>query len=80
MDRQTLLLNYVKSEFLHGRNQTISPEDDLLESGIINSIGLLKMVAYVEDDLGIEVPPEDVIYENFHSVAALSAYLDTRQA
>lgn len=79
MDMQTVLMNYVKTQFLHGRNTTITADDDLLDSGIINSLGLLKLVAYLEDDLGIEVPPEDVVYENFHSVAALTAYLETRQ-
>lgn len=80
MDIQALLMNYVKGEFLHGRNTTITPDDDLLDSGIINSLGLLKLVAYLEDDIGIEIPPEDVVYENFHSVAALTTYLETRQA
>ena len=78
MDNETMLLNYVKEEFLHGRNQSISAEDDLLDSGIINSIGLLQLVAFVEEKMNIEIPPEDVIYENFHSVAALSAYLNSK--
>ena len=80
VDKQTMLINYIKTEFLHGRNVTIKPEDDLLESGILNSIGLLQLVAYVEETMGIEVPPEDVVYENFHSTAALTDYLESRGA
>lgn len=80
MNNETMLINYVKEEFLHGRNVTIKPEDDLLESGILNSIGLLQLVAFVEENMGIEVPPEDVVYENFHSIAALTTYLQTLNA
>ena len=78
MNNETILLNYVKEEFLHGRNREITAQDDLLESGIINSIGLLQLVSFVEENFGVDVPPEDVVYENFNSVAALSAYLEGR--
>lgn len=80
MDMQAILTDYVRKEFLHGRGNAIDPSDDLLDSGIINSIGLLKLVAFVEENLDIEVPPEDVVYENFHSIAALTAYLESHQA
>jgi acyl carrier protein len=47
-----------------------------LESGILNSLGILQIVAYVEDNLDLDIPSEDVVYENFHSVSALATYLD----
>jgi acyl carrier protein len=75
MDRQTELLNYVKEELLHGRKVELRADEDLLSSGIVDSLGILKLVGFVEDHFGIQVPDEDVVHENFHSIQALSSYL-----
>ena len=77
---ETLIMDYIKQELVHNANANISPEDDLLESGIINSLGILQIVSFVEDTLGIDIPAEDVVYENFHSVAALSDYLSKQNS
>ena len=80
MDKQTMLMSYIKDELLRGRMNDLQPEDDLLSSGVINSLGILQLVSFVEKRMNIEIPDEDVVYENFHSVAALTDYLDGQEA
>ena len=75
MDRQTALMEFVKKELLRGRKSEVRPEDDLLSAGIIDSLGILQLVAFVEEQFGIKVPDEDVVFENFHSISALTEYL-----
>jgi len=75
METQTILMRYIKDELLRGRMNDLDAEDDLLSSGVINSLGILQLVSFVEKRMGIEIPDEDVVYENFHSVAALTNYL-----
>lgn len=76
MDTRTELLDYVERELLHGRRPGLRADEDLLSAGIIDSLGILQLVAFVEVRFGITVPDEDVIFENFHSVAAIADYLD----
>ncbi len=76
MDKQTILMDYVKKELMKGRSANISASDDLLSAGIIDSLGVLQMVAFIEERFGFQVPDEDVVYENFHSIQALANYLD----
>jgi acyl carrier protein len=76
MDKETILMTYVKEELLRGRGEKLTPEDDLLSQGIIDSLGILQLVGFIEDRFGMQVPDEDVVYENFHSMKALAAYLD----
>jgi acyl carrier protein len=78
MDRKTMLMDYIKQEFLHGRQADLDENDDLLNSGILNSLAILQLVAHIEEQMGLEVPVEDVVYENFQSVAALNAYLESQ--
>jgi acyl carrier protein len=76
MNKQQILLDYIKQDLLKGRMAKLTADDDLLDSGILNSLGILQLVAFIDERLDIQVPDEDVVYENFHSVAALVAYLD----
>ena len=73
---ETIIMDYIKKELVRGQKANFGPEDDLLESGIINSLGILQIVSFVEDNMGLDIPSEDVVYDNFHSVSALAAYLD----
>ncbi|HID51856.1 MAG TPA: acyl carrier protein [Anaerolineae bacterium] len=75
MDREAVLLDYVKNELLRGRANGITVEDDLLGAGLIDSLGILQIVAFVDERFNIQIPDEDVVYENFNSVKALSDYL-----
>ncbi len=75
MDTQTILMDYIKEELLKGRKVDLKPEDDLLSAGILDSLGILQMVAFIEERFGYQVPDEDVVFENFFSIEALTSYL-----
>ncbi len=75
MNHETILLEYIKQELLRGRKSDLKVEDDLLSNGIIDSLGILQLVAFIEERFHIQVPDEDVVFENFQSVKVLSDYL-----
>ena len=72
---ETILMDYIRSNLIRDRKSNISPDDDLPANGTIDSLGILQLVAFVDERLGIRVPDEDVTYDNFHSVSALAEYL-----
>jgi acyl carrier protein len=75
MDRKTILMDYIKNEIMRNRNARLVEDEDLLGSGILDSLAILQMVAFIDEQFGIEVPDQDVVYENFNSVQALTEYL-----
>lgn len=75
MERESILLEYIKQELLRGRKADLKAGDDLLSNGIIDSLGILQVVAFIEERFHIQVPDEDVVFENFQSVKVLSDYL-----
>jgi acyl carrier protein len=75
MDRKALLNDYIKSEFMRNKNAKLDENEDLLSAGILDSIAILQLVAYIEKALAIEMPDEDVIYDNFKSINSLVSYL-----
>jgi acyl carrier protein len=80
VDKKAVLTDYIKKEIMHGKNVEVKPDDDLLQQGILDSLGILQLVAFIEQQFGIQVPDEGVVFENFFSVNALAAYLDTVEA
>jgi acyl carrier protein len=51
----------------------------LLETGILDSLSLLRLVVYIQERFGIPVDDVDLVPENFDSVDAICAYLRSRE-
>ena len=75
MDRKPMITEYIKKEIVRNEKASISEDEDLLSSGVLDSLDILQLVAYIQDTFGIEVPDKDVVYENFHSINSLNDYL-----
>ena len=46
----------------------IEPETDLLEGGVLDSLGILAVIADLESELGCQIQREDVLPENFRTL------------
>ncbi len=65
---------FIVGNFLFGADDgSLGEEDSFLESGIIDSTGILEVVAWVEETFGFKVKDEDLLPENFDSVKRLVA-------
>lgn len=54
------------------RLHTLEDEENILESGLVNSLLLAQILNFVEQDLGVEVTDDDLVVDNFKSVAAIT--------
>ena len=79
MDYRNSLIQFIQDEFVNKRGGNISEDDDLLSSGLIDSLGILKLISFMEEKFAMEIPSEDVVYENFHSIESMSQYLANRE-
>jgi acyl carrier protein len=56
----------------------LAPDDDLLLSGLIDSLGIMRLVDFIAERFGYEVPPQDVTIENFSTIRILADYLKNK--
>lgn len=56
-------------------DEPIDENTELLLTGAVDSLGVAEIVAYLEDVLGIEIDPADVILENFRTVSLMVEYV-----
>ncbi len=67
---------YINDEILADQGGVeVAVDDELLAEGLIDSLGVMRLIAYIDDAFGITVPPQDVTIENFRSVAVIARYL-----
>ncbi len=60
-----------------GKNE-LKDNESLIETGIVDSMGMLELVVFVESDFGVEVDEMDLVPENFESVEALSKFVESK--
>ncbi len=70
------LRKFIVEEVLNRPDLDLADDEDLLSSGLIDSLGIISLVNFVEDETGLDVPAEDVTLENFISILAIERYLD----
>jgi acyl carrier protein len=76
--KQSIIIKYIQDNLLTGKVEIeLSPEDDLLGSGLLDSMGVMRLVAFVEETFNIKIPPEDIVIENFMDVKAITNYVES---
>lgn len=76
-DTETQIVAFLKEE---QPGQAIAADTELIETGMLDSIALIKLIQFLETTFGITVPDEDVDPEIFQSPATISAYVARRKA
>ena len=56
MNASAVLKEYIREELMNGSNGELDEAENLLAAGIIDSLGILRLVSFVEEKFGIEVP------------------------
>lgn len=75
-DYITAVKAFVLDEFLPDvPADQLDEHDDLLDGGVIDSLGVLKVLAWLEDEFDMPVDEIDFALENFRTVAAISAFI-----
>lgn len=67
--------NFIEENYLFFQPQSLKDSDSFLESGILDSTGILQLVAFLGEAYGIQVADEDLTPNNLDSIDAAAAYV-----
>jgi acyl carrier protein len=70
---------FILERFPLARQRNVSNQESLLESGILDSLGILEVVTFVESEFQITVDDDELQPEHFSSIAAMSAYVGRKR-
>lgn len=81
MDVRQSVRTYIIENFLFGDEAPLENDSmSLLDGGIIDSVGVMELVAFLEGDFGLTLADEDLVPENLDSVDNLVAFIERRQS
>ena len=77
---ETVINDYVSRELVQDPALLpLADDTSLLETGILDSLSLLKLVVFLEERFGIAMGDADLLPDNFASVNAICDYVRTRE-
>jgi acyl carrier protein len=59
--------------------KSFDPDKDLLEDGTIDSVTLMQLVSFVEEEFRIDVSDEDLVIDNFRSIRSIQELVDQKR-
>ncbi|WP_034045172.1 acyl carrier protein [Wocania ichthyoenteri] len=70
------IIKYIEQEFAsEDIEDSLEATDELLDSGILDSMAMIRLITFVEETYNIKVAPEDMIIENFMTVKDISIFI-----
>jgi acyl carrier protein len=79
LDIAEVVCAYLVDSFLLGQG-TIAPDASLLESGVVDSTGIVELATFLEVRFEIEVDDDDMTTANLDSVARIAAFVMRKRA
>jgi len=79
MDIEKQIRAYIVDNFLLGSEGGLTASDSLLETGVVDSTGVIELVAFLEEAYSIEVADEDLVPENLDSIANMTAFVTRKR-
>jgi acyl carrier protein len=73
--------SFIEDNFLFREERTgLSDSESLLDAGLIDSTGILELVAFLESEFAIRMADADIVPANLDSIAAIVAYVRGKTA
>jgi len=78
MSKTDQILEFVADELLLDPDEDLTIDDELLASERIDSLGLMRLIAFLGDEFDVTVPYDEILIENFRNVRTIGDYLATK--
>jgi acyl carrier protein len=75
-DIKQQIIDFISTNFLFNDEQKeIDEKASLLETGVIDSTGVLELIAYIEETFNIKVEDEEIVPENLDTILDITYYI-----
>lgn len=79
-ERHQKIREFIVETFLFGQDDGFAPDASFLEKGIIDSTGVLELVAHLESDYELKVEDDELLPDNLDSLDAVCDFIDRKKA
>ena len=79
MDYTKQIRDFIVTNFLFGDVGNLQNDTSFLESGTVDSTGMLELIMFVENTYGFKIEPEEMVPENLDSINRVVSFVAKRQ-
>jgi acyl carrier protein len=69
---------FIRTELIYDDEKDFDENTNLIERGIIDSMSLVRLISFIEENYEIQVQDEDIVPENFSSLNKISSFIAER--
>lgn len=78
-DYQQIILDHIQSEYLaDDTNEPLALDTSLVDQGIIDSMGIFRLIAFLQETFEISIEPSDVLLRHFKNVETIAALVSQK--
>ncbi len=71
--------NFIRTELIYDDEKDFDENTNLIERGIVDSMSLVRLISFIEENCEIQVQDEDIVPENFSSLNKISSFIAERR-
>jgi acyl carrier protein len=71
--------NFIRTELIYDDEKDFDENTNLIERGIVDSMSLVRLISFIEENCEIQVQDEDIVPENFSSLNKISNFITERR-
>lgn len=71
---------FIKRNFLYDEKKSLGEEESLMGSGVVDSTGILELIAFLEETFGLKFRDDELVADNFDSLAKISVFVAGKTA
>lgn len=72
---------YLDENFLYMRPDFVLGDDDqLLERGVVDSMGIVEMLTYIEEEFGVKAADDEISEANLGTLRAIARFIASKQS
>ena len=81
MTKTKALEEYITTTFVSDPAASpVAPDDNLLLSGLIDSLGVMQLVAFIQSENNIKVEPREITLKNFKTINSIVGFIERKQS
>ena len=70
--------NFIVTNLLFGDGASLENDTSFLDSGTVDSTGVLELIMFLESAYGVKVAPEEMVPENLDSINRVAQFLQRK--
>jgi len=73
---ESTIERYIIDSLLKGKKKQIDPDESLISTGVLDSLTLLQLISFIEEQFNFKVDDNEMVPEYFQSIKNIKSFIE----